>query len=141
MNHEYMAQPGGASGGLAGPINRFNQSPRTQKFRQPRHHALDAHAKARVEGDGLAQERDAALLRLVDFDSSKRNARVVVDGQMYSVSTLAMVGLGVHSDASNPVADAFDSAQAFGVDVDQLTGNFSLVTHDWFGRLQGLKPR
>ena len=65
--------------------------------------------------------------------------RVVVDGQVHGIpADAAVVVLG--SIAGDSMSDAFDLAQAFGVDVEQLARHFAFIANDRLNGIQGLQP-
>ena len=104
------------------------------------HDALDLHAEASKEAQGVEQETQTGASLLVRQDFRIGKPGVVVDRQMHifpaDPSGLALAG----ALAGDAVADAIELAELFDVDVDDLAGSCALVAADRLGRFESGKP-
>src|SRR5688500_12753429 len=97
------------------------------------------NAKARVVGTGGAQKGERAGLSLIGMHLREADPRVIVDGNKQSFKARVMrVALRAAGDA---MANAFDTPQLFGVDVEKIARAFVLIAHNRDNGIEGAKPR
>jgi hypothetical protein len=95
-----------------------------------RHDGLDSNALALEPGHGAFQEGDRGGGSLIGQDLGISQTGSVIDGNVDELpSDAADTSRAVTVDA---MADAADPTQLLDVDVDELSGVFSLVAHDGF---------